>query len=122
MLFNKSLRKEATPAQIARWRGWSEVFFGDAYGKMLQHTENFMNNMMGERGINEIWRPLLRNPNSMGAERGVALTEENIKLISKCWYPVHAMGYNFLKSNGESARTLAQRIHGLVAGYKRRGF
>jgi hypothetical protein len=32
------------------------------------------------------------------------------------------MGYNFLKSNGESAKVIAERIRGLVKGYKKRGF
>jgi hypothetical protein len=32
------------------------------------------------------------------------------------------MGYNFLKSNGESAIVIADRIRGLVRGYQKRGF
>jgi hypothetical protein len=32
------------------------------------------------------------------------------------------MGYNFLKSNGESAVVIAERIRGLVLGYQKRGF
>jgi hypothetical protein len=32
------------------------------------------------------------------------------------------MGYNFLRSNGESAAVIAERIRGLVSGYQKRGF
>ncbi|PLY39275.1 hypothetical protein CSZ94_27340 [Janthinobacterium sp. ROICE36] len=50
------------------------------------------------------------------------MTVSDLKKISPCWYPVHAMGYNFIKSNGESAVTIAERLRGLVKGYKKRGF
>ncbi|WP_338770388.1 hypothetical protein [Massilia sp. METH4] len=119
---DSSKGKAASPAQIARWRGWSEVLFGGAYGKMLRHAEHYLNNMVHEGGLNKIWRTVLGDPRTMGAKDGAALTEEQIQSISKCWYPVHSMGYNFLKGNGESARVLAERIAGLVKGYQKRGF
>ena len=36
----------ATAAQVARWRGWSEVRFGGAYGTMLKTAERFLNNIV----------------------------------------------------------------------------
>ena len=130
------LRKHATPAQLARWRGWSEVLFSGAYGTLLQTAELLLNNIVRDNKLHPLWRTerspglphrdlinLLRKPpNEFGAASGKALTEEEIKKISPCWYPVHAMGYNFLKSNGESAIAIANRIRGLVQGYKDRHF
>lgn len=137
---------KATPAQIARWRGWSEVLFAGSYGEMLKTTEYFLNNMTMPKQLNPCWqkkptspitgRPLdrsgwiygkisgllLDDPKHLGAASGIAIDENEIRKISKCWYPVHAMGYNFLQSNGKSAGVIAERIRGLVKGYQERGF
>jgi hypothetical protein len=137
---------KATPAQIARWRGWSEVLFDGAYGEMLKTTEHFLNNMIMPVQLNPCWQKnptspntlqpikrsdwkygniselLLGDPKHLGASSGAPLDEKDIKKISKCWYPVHAMGYNFLQSNAESAIVISERIRGLVTGYQKRGF
>ena len=65
---------------------------------------------------------LLGDPKHLGADSGVEIDEKDVRKISKCWYPVHAMGYNFLQSNGKSATVIASRIRGLVKGYQERGF
>jgi hypothetical protein len=114
--------KKETPAQIARWRGWSEVLFAGAYGDMLKTAEKHLNNMLIKGKINPIWRDVCADPKSFGAAGGVALTEADIRKIAPCWYPVHAMGYNFMVSNAETAVVLAERIRGLVKGYQSRGF
>jgi pimeloyl-ACP methyl ester carboxylesterase len=114
--------KRETPAQIARWRGWSEVLFAGAYGQMLETAERFLNNMVVKGEIHEMWHSVRCDPRNFGAESGEAVTESELRKIAKCWYPVHAMGYNFLKSNGESAIVIAERIRGLVKGYQNRGF
>lgn len=132
-----------TPAQIARWRGWSEVLFDGAYGEMLKTIEKHMNNMWTQNRIHPFWqvmpthadgKPMLavanktltglhmKPPQAFGGMSGEALSEADIRKVAPCWYPVHAMGYNFLKSNGESARAIAERIRGLVKGYQQRGF
>jgi hypothetical protein len=137
---------KATPAQIARWRGWSEVLFDGAYGEVLQTAEYFLNNIRMPKQLSPCWQKnptnptngkpmersgwrygniselLLGDPKNFGATSGAALHEDDIKKVSKCWYPVHAMGYNFLQSNGSSAIKIAKRIRGLVKGYQKRGF
>lgn len=136
----------ATPAQVARWRGWSEVLFAGSYGEMLQTAEYFLNNMVLPKQLNPCWQKsptnpataqpmdrsywkysniselLLGDPKHFGAGCEAAIDENDIKKISKCWYPVHAMGYNFLRSNGDSALVISKRILGLVQGYQKRGF
>ncbi len=136
----------ATPAQVARWRGWSEVLFAGSYGEMLQTAEYFLNNMITSKQVTPCWQQkptnpatgepiersawkygnisklLLGDPKNLGAESGDAIKESDIRKICKCWYPVHAMGYNFLQSNGKSATIIAKRIRGLVEGYQKRGF
>ena len=118
-----SAKKRESPAQIARWRGWSEVLFAGAYGQMLKAVERHLNNMMAGDAANPMWKPFFADPRTFGGvDAGAALTEQDLKKISACWYPVHAMGYNYLKSNGVSARVIAERIRGLVKGYQKRGF
>lgn len=118
-----STTKRASPAQIARWRGWSEVLFAGAYGQMLKAAERHLNNLMSGDAASPMWKPFFADPRTFGGiDAGAALTEQDLKKISACWYPVHAMGYNYLKSNGVSARVIAERIRGLVKGYQKRGF
>jgi len=138
-------RKTESAAQKARWRGWSEVLFKGAYGNILQKVETQFNNMFVNGQLAENWKlqpkqyssevdlqspdapdPMLilgKNPKEFGATfGGAALTEADLKKISDCWYPVHAMGYNWLQSNGTSAKKIAERITGLIKGYRTRGF
>ncbi|WP_198116682.1 esterase/lipase family protein [Massilia rhizosphaerae] len=115
-------RKHQTPAQVARWRGWSEVFFAGPYEHLLKTAEMFLNNMVVKGQVHSMWESVFVDPKSFGALSGKAITAADIKKISACWYPVHAMGYNFLKSNGESAIVIANRIRALILGYQRRGF
>lgn len=121
-----SSKPTATPAQLARWRGWSEVLFAGAYGTMLQTAERHLNNMFRKDGkINSLWGPSasqMQDPREFGASSGEKITEEELRKIHQCWYPVHAMGYNFIRSNGESAVVIAERIRGMVKGYQHRGF
>lgn len=117
------VKKRETPAQVARWRGWSEVLFAGAYGQMLKTAESHLNNMVVGEAANPMWKPFFADPRTFGGvDAGSALTEQDLKKIAACWYPVHAMGYNYLKSNGVSARVIAERIRGLAKGYQKRGF
>lgn len=115
--------KLESPAQVARWRGWSEVLFAGAYGEMLKTAERYLNNISRDGQLDPLgcWRSSpyasLFRPSS-----GVEVDKAELKRIAACWYPVHAMGYNYLKSNGDSAKVIAERIRGLVRGYQQRGF
>jgi hypothetical protein len=116
-------RKRESAAQIARWRGWSEVLFAGAYGQLLKTAESHLNNMVAGDAANPMWKPFFADPRTFGGvDAGAALTEQDLKKVAACWYPVHAMGYNYLKSNGVSAQVIADRIRGLVKGYQKRGF
>jgi pimeloyl-ACP methyl ester carboxylesterase len=115
-------KKKESAAQIARWRGWSEVLFAGAYSEMLKTAEKYLNNILIKGEINPVWRTVCVEPGQFGGTTGAAISESDLKKIAACWYPVHAMGYNFLKSNGDSAKVIAERVRGLVKGYQKRGF
>jgi hypothetical protein len=133
-------RKFASVAQVARWRGWSDVYFSGAYGIMLRTAETYLNNMVTKGTIGSRWKPrapnalpgprlggtvsdlLQKNPKEFGASAGDPISANELRRIADCWYPVHAMGYNFIQSNADSAVSIADRIRGLARGYRSRGF
>ena len=116
-----------TQDQKARARGWGEVYFG-SYQSILTICENKLNAAFSlgtlERYLGKyivgvdpsIWQA---HPKfSMGA-----LDESSMRdAVKGCWFPVHAMGYNWLKSNRLSGVEIAKRITDLIEDYKNQGF
>ncbi|MET3108142.1 hypothetical protein AAKU67_002414, partial [Oxalobacteraceae bacterium GrIS 2.11] len=107
-------------AQKARARGWSEVMFG-SYGGILKILEGQLNYILemgdGKRVPKQSWvagnhwyswhhagEVVNRDPHKMGCDDAAPVTENELIKVGDCWYPVHAMGYNWLKSNGECAK------------------
>jgi hypothetical protein len=121
-----------TAAQKARARGWSEVMF-NAYGDILQLMERQLNDMLRREGKKHVISPAWldknnpealvgRAPSSFGVHGAQPLGEDDIRKIGECWYPVHAFGYNWLRSNGVEAPLLAEKIRLLVDTYNENGF
>jgi pimeloyl-ACP methyl ester carboxylesterase len=51
------------------------------------------------------------------------LEQETLKkAVHGCWFPVHAMGYNWLQSNQDSGVRVAKRITALMNRYREQGF
>ena len=113
--------------QKARERGWGEVFF-KSYGVLLQHLESRLNNTFFQGKIRPEWRDVIGvNPQAWNADTKLpqqAMTEDEFKKVATgCWFPVYAFGYNWLQSNGESAKLIAKRINKVIdelngAGYE----
>jgi len=125
-------RQSFTAAQKARARGWSEVMF-EAYGEIIQLMERQLNDMLRREGkksvVSPAWldkdnpeRLVGRAPSSFGVHDAKPLSEEDIRKIGECWYPVHAFGYNWLRSNGVEGLALAPKISALVDTYNENGF
>lgn len=108
--------------EMARLRGWSEVFY-DSYGTLLTTLERQLNRMcrLGKarahwtEGLNKV---IDTDTQAWGGNGGSVLTEPELKKISDAWYPLHAVGYNWLQSNGDSAKHVASRIREIIAQYK----
>ncbi|KQZ31820.1 triacylglycerol lipase [Duganella sp. Root1480D1] len=106
----------------ARSRGWGEVLFS-SYRHLLERCEQHLNKPVSEG----FWKEVVgRNPATWGAAAIPAvapLTAEELWSATKgCVFPVHAMGYNWLQSNEDSARIVSRRIKDLILHYQKSGF
>lgn len=115
-----------TAVQKARARGWGEVFFG-SYGSLLQHLETRLNIGIFDEKIKREWQDVIGvDPRAWQADASLpqkALTEEELRtLVSGCWFAVYAFGYNWLQSNGQSAKIVAKRINKVIDEFNNSGF
>lgn len=110
-----------TAVQKARQRGWGEVFF-KSYGPFLQHMESRLNNMCADGRMHPLWADVVGvDPKWWKADPRLPqqiLTEDELRAVANgCWFPVHAIGYNWLQSNGVSAEAVAKRIEKIIKSY-----
>lgn len=111
----------------ARERGWGEIYFG-SYETILGACEVRLNGAISDRFkdpylMNSIVNV---NPSEWDAHPSPALNEIDESTlraaVKGCWFPVHAMGYNWLRSNGESGVVSAERIKSLIKYYQEIGY
>lgn len=113
-----SARNPRTAVQKARARGWGEVYF-KSYGRLLQHLETRLNFTFFEGRLRQQWRDVVGvDPSVWQSDPSMPLsplTEDELKdVVRGCWFPVYAFGYNWLQSNGDSAKLLAKRINNAI--------
>lgn len=115
-----------TKEQKARARGWGEVFF-DSYRQMLEMCEERLNTAFRYGKLDPWWKEIVDvHPAKWQASANpplVPLDEKTLKeAVTGCWFPVHAMGYNWLQSNKESGIRVAERISRLIERYEKSGY
>jgi pimeloyl-ACP methyl ester carboxylesterase len=106
----------------ARHRGWGEVFFS-SYRTLLERFEGALN----APNHRERWRQIIDvDPATWFAHHTPKLkpltSEEVDKALKGVFFPVHAMGYNWLQSNHESAIQIRTRVLKLIGDYQSKGF
>lgn len=109
-------------------RGWGEVLY-DSYGELLQLMEKHLNDAFYESHEPSIWwreNVLDISPQLWGATPDKPQeplgAEELRSALANCWFPVHAMGYNWLNSNAISGMAVASRIKTLISKYTAAAF
>lgn len=115
-----------TAVQKARARGWGEVFF-KSYGGLLQHLESRLNNTFANGALRPEWRDVVGvDPKVWRSDPRLpqqALTEDELKkAVTGCWFAVYSFGYNWLQSNGESAKIIAARINKVIGELTASGY
>lgn len=113
-----TMQNGRTAVQKARSRGWGEVYF-KSYGELLQHLELRLNNTFSDGKLQQVWRDVIGvNPQEWNADSSLpqqVLTEDELKKVATgCWFAVYAFGYNWLQSNGSSAKLIAARINKVI--------
>jgi pimeloyl-ACP methyl ester carboxylesterase len=97
-----------------RRRGWGTVAKA-SYGTFLPFLENALND--AHECKSGLRAQLMNDP--VAKEPGVTvLSRDEVALSYKYYMPVHAVGYNWLQSNAESAKHLGDKIKEFVAYYK----
>lgn len=112
--------------QKARERGWGEVFF-KSYQEILELCEQHLNTAFVRGQLNSWWKNIVTvppvnwqaNPQPPLQPLDEATLRETVK---NCWFPVHAMGYNWLQSNQDSGISVAKRITALIKRYQDQGY
>jgi len=106
-----------TKEEKARDRGWGEIYFS-SYQKILEQCEMYLNKIK----IAGLWDSVINiDPALWQASDRSGLAQigesELKKALSGCWYPVHAMGYNWLKSSSAAAVDIRSRLEKMMEKY-----
>ena len=112
--------------QKARERGWGEIFYG-SYRELLEMCEQRLNTAFYYGRMDNWWKQIVDVPPAKWqASPQPPLKPLEVKTlmdaVTDCWFPVHAMGYNWLQSNRDSGVRVADRITALIDRYKAQGF
>ncbi|WP_158904515.1 triacylglycerol lipase [Burkholderia sp. L27(2015)] len=106
-------------AELKR-RGWGEVA-NMSYGEFLAWLENALNDVHpgtdhGRNGLRaELMKKAVTDPLNIDV-----LTYNEVRLSYRYRFPVHAVGYNWLQDNAESAKRLHERIEYFMGYYRSR--
>jgi hypothetical protein len=106
-------------------RGWGTVMFS-SYGPLLTHLEYQLNHIFYRGNISDHWQNTILKRKTLkqwGELKGdKPLTEEELKKAARYWYPVWAVGYNWVRSNGEAGKYITWWIDHIIAKYKKLGY
>lgn len=115
-----------TPQDVARWRGWGAVHRA-SYGKLFADVEQKLAEIFRDgEALTEYWQQEITDAakyQNWGARRDFdPLTEDQLKKVAEAAYPVHAAGYNWLKSNRDSAQQVMLEVDKIIAYYREQKF
>lgn len=104
-----------TDAEV-RQRGWGEVH-ADSYGALLHALQMRLNQTFGfdevnkKRFVQPHWMEVMScDPQKWGQREFEPLTEAHLRKHAGHYFPVYAVGYNWLEDCGNSSRRLEKRI------------
>jgi pimeloyl-ACP methyl ester carboxylesterase len=104
-----------------RGQGWGEVH-ADSYGILLHALQTRLNQTFGfdevkkERFVLQHWKDVMAcDPRKWGLREFEPLTEKHLNKHAKRYFPVYAVGYNWLEDCETSSERLESRIHEIIA-------
>lgn len=104
-----------------RKQGWGEVH-ADSYGVLLHALQTRLNQTFGfdevmkQRFILQHWKDVMAcDPLKWGVREFEQLTEKHLSKHAKRYFPVYAVGYNWLEDCQLSSARLESRINEIIA-------
>jgi PGAP1-like protein len=106
-------------------RGWGTVMFS-SYGPLLSNLEYQLNHIFYRGSVSDHWQDTIFKRNNLknwGELKGdKPLTVAELKKAARYWYPVWAVGYNWIRSNGEAGKYVSIWIDNIIDRYKKLGY
>jgi pimeloyl-ACP methyl ester carboxylesterase len=103
-----------------RQRGWGEIH-ADSYGTLLHALQMRLNQTFGfdelnkKRFVQSHWKDVMAcDPQKWGKREFEPLTEDHLQKNAELYFPVYAVGYNWLEDCDSSSRRLEQRIQEII--------
>jgi pimeloyl-ACP methyl ester carboxylesterase len=103
-----------------RKQGWGEVH-ADSYGVLLHTLQTRLNQTFGfddvkkERFLLQHWKDVMAcDPRKWGVREFEPLTEKHLGKHAKRYFPVYAVGYNWLEDCATSSERLESRISEII--------
>lgn len=101
-----------------RARGWGTVGY-ISYGEFLEKLQNSLFAPKGQ--MPKVLQDLIKKEPMFkldeGSKTSLKLKDEQIEHCNQFYFPVHAMGYNWLESNEDSAEALQQLVNVTLPNY-----
>lgn len=108
-----------------RHRGWGEVH-ADSYGILLQALQTRLNQTFGfdeqtkKRFLQPHWKEVMAcDPQKWGVREFEPLTESHLVKHAAHYFPVYAVGYNWLEDCEQSSQRLEKRILEIIEFWTR---
>lgn len=107
--------------KYAQLHGWGELH-QESYAFILNTLHQNLQNILDEHGDpSSYWQRFVlkaQGAREFGAEkRFVPVASTDLKKFADAAYPVHAIGYNWLQSNLDSASRVAERVEAIINFY-----
>jgi pimeloyl-ACP methyl ester carboxylesterase len=108
--------------QQMREQGWGEVHSG-SYGTFLATIQQYLETTFElagtQRRIKEHWRAVMScEPARWGVRSVAPLTEHELEHYAGYYYPVYAIGYNWLQSCAQSADLVQKRVLEIIRHWR----
>lgn len=109
--------------KAAETRGWGSLMWG-SYGNILTYLENnlqmpaFWEPTLQKVLLNAQWQRLFQEGIKQPNGSPLKLTDSELGRMCQFWFPVHAVGYNWLQSSRQSGVYLASKIDEIINFYK----
>ncbi|MDY7576820.1 hypothetical protein RGU70_00570 [Herbaspirillum sp. RTI4] len=113
------------PAKAAEFRGWGSVYWG-SYGKVITYLNSVLNQpcfydpYADKVLIGALFQELMDAGIPLPYHDTLKLDRADIEHMGEYWFPVHAVGYNWLQSNEDSGKYLASEIRRIKALYQKK--